>query len=95
MAQKPPAQKTIEVPAPTIGVDFAQLLHNDENADITFRVVPEAAVEGSVDQADSSMIEGEQCVKAHRLVLQVCFAAPQPSCISHASRILLSTVTLF
>jgi hypothetical protein len=71
MAQKPPAQKSIDVPAPTIGVDFAQLLHNDENADVTFRVVPEAAVDASVDHADSSMIDGEQCVKAHRLVLQV------------------------
>ena len=71
MAQKPPAQKSIEVPAPTIGVDFAQLLHNDDNADITFRVIPEAAVDGSVDQGDSSMGDGEQCVKAHRLVLQV------------------------
>ena len=86
MAQKPPAQKSIEVPAPTIGVDFAQLLDNDENADITFRVVPEAAfpaiknelegaADGSVDQGDSSMIEGEQYVKAHRLVLQVLFGA--------------------
>jgi hypothetical protein len=74
MTKGTPQQNKIEVPAPTIGLDLSTLLHDENTADVTIRLLPDdescPSMESSQDQAAWLTANTSEC-KAHKLVLKV------------------------
>jgi hypothetical protein len=67
MAKAAAQQNKIEVPPPTIGIDFSTLLHDEDTADVTIELLPDEDSRKANDEEPAS----RTVCKAHMLVLKV------------------------
>ena len=72
-AKGPAQQNKIEVPPPTIGMDFSVLLHDEDTCDMTIHLLNDEGGSGDADAGGAP--RARTVCKAHKLVLKVPRAA--------------------